>query len=122
MLKVGVEDLGDAVVLHCQGRLVRGEETALLCAAARRHAQNIILDLREVETIDAAGIGALIALQAAGIYLKLINPSRHTREILRVTKLQSFFEICESEPLEAPAMKALHPVTPVHAEAEPVVA
>jgi anti-anti-sigma factor len=53
-----------------------------------------VLDLREVETIDAAGIGALLSLQAAGIYITLASPTDAVREIFRVTKLDSVFEIC----------------------------
>ena len=113
MLKVSVEDSIEAVVLHCQGRLVKGEETALMCAAARRHGKNIVLDLTEVVAIDAAGIGALITLQAAGIYLKLMNPTKPLREILKVTKLESLFEIGES---------ALGPAAAMPTEIEAVVA
>ncbi len=75
---------------------MRGAETALLCAAAQQHGRNIILDLRGVDAIDAAGIGLLISLQAAGIYLRLMNATKRVREILRVTNLDSIFEICEA--------------------------
>lgn len=84
-------------MLRCRGRIVRGEETAILCSAARQDGQNVILDLSEVETIDAAGIGALISLQAAGIYLKIMNPTEQVRETLRITKLESIFEITSSQ-------------------------
>jgi anti-anti-sigma factor len=95
MLKVTVEELSDAVILHCAGRIVRGEESAILCAAVRRQGRDITLDLSKVEGIDAAGVGALIALQAAGVYLKLSNPTKPVREVLRLTKLESVFEIDE---------------------------
>ncbi len=97
MLTVTVQDLGEVVILRCLGRIVRGDETAILCAAVRQHGRNVILDPRGVDVIDAAGIGLLISLQAAGIYLKLMNPTKRVREILRVTKLDSVFEICESQ-------------------------
>ena len=58
------------------------------------------LDLTGVDAIDAAGIGSLVALQAAGIYLKLQNPSAPLRELLRVTQLDSIFEICEAQDAE----------------------
>ncbi len=96
MLNVNVEDLGEVVILHCLGRIVRGTETAILCVSVRQQGRAVILDLREVDAIDAAGIGALISLQAAGIYLKLMDPSEHVREVLRVTELESIFEICEA--------------------------
>jgi anti-anti-sigma factor len=97
MLTVTVQDLGEVVILRCLGRIVLGDETAILCAAVRQHGRNVILDLRGVDAIDAAGIGLLISLQAAGIYLRLMNPTKRVVEMLRVTKLDSIFEICESQ-------------------------
>jgi anti-anti-sigma factor len=96
MLIVSVENSGGAVILHCHGRIVRGEETAMLCAAAGQNSRNIILDLEDVEALDAAGIGAFIALQAAGIYLQLRNPHGQVLEALKVTRLNSLFDISES--------------------------
>jgi len=97
MLTVTIEHLGDVVTLRCAGRIVRGEETAILCAAVQQHERTLILDLAGVDAIDAAGIGLLVSLQAAGIYLKLVNPARQVREVLRLTQLESVFEICESQ-------------------------
>ena len=99
MLNVTVKDLSDAVMLQCSGRLVHGEETALLCAAVQQHGRTVILDLQEVDTIDAAGIGVLVSLQAAGIYLKLLKPTAQVRDLLRITKLESVFEISDAAPV-----------------------
>ena len=99
MLTVTNCTLGDDTILKCSGRIVRGEETALLCAAVQQQQHNIILDLAEVEAIDAAGIGLLVTLQAAGFYLTLSNPSASVREILRVTKLDTVIEISELYPI-----------------------
>jgi anti-anti-sigma factor len=97
MLTVTIGPMGDAVTLHCAGRIVRGQETAILCAAVSQPARHLVLDLAGVDAIDAAGIGLLVSLQAAGIYLKLVNPTRQVREVLKVTKLETVFEICESQ-------------------------
>ena len=112
MLTVTLENVGDGVILYCSGRIVRGEETAILCSAVRHHGKNVILDLSRVDGIDAAGVGALIALRAAGIYLTLRNPSHPVSELLRVTQLDSVLEIdaVESSPaagLDATAAEAL---------------
>ncbi|MGA9790385.1 MAG: STAS domain-containing protein [Terriglobales bacterium] len=96
MLTVTIKHLGDVVTLRCVGKIVHGEETAILCAAVEQHGQSLVLDLVGVDAIDAAGIGLLVSLQAAGIYLKLLNPTKQVREVLRVTQLESVFEICES--------------------------
>src|SRR6266853_3249928 len=97
VLNVRVDSARDVVTVRCQGRLVRGQETALVCAVIRQHVRDIILDLSGVTAIDAAGIGALVSLQAAGTYLRLVRPSMAVRQVLRLTTLDSIFEISESE-------------------------
>ena len=97
MLRVTIEESANAVILRCISRIVRGHETAIMCAAVRNSRREIVLDLSKVDAIDAAGVGALIALQAAGIYLQLMNPTRAVREVLRVTKVDSVFEIRSSQ-------------------------
>jgi anti-anti-sigma factor len=124
VLTVTIDELDDSTVLRCVGRIVRGEETRILCAAVNHAGRNIVLDLSKVDALDAAGIGALIALQAAGVYLQLMNPPSTIREVLRVTKLDSIFEICgtglagsENEKdelrLERPSGMELTPLTAV---------
>jgi anti-anti-sigma factor len=95
VLTVTNQSFGEMTILKCSGRIVRGEETALLCAAVQQQQRDIILDLSEVDAVDAAGIGLLVTLQAAGYYLTLMNPAAHVREILRVTKLDTVIEISE---------------------------
>jgi anti-anti-sigma regulatory factor len=68
-----------------------------LCAVIQQRGQDIILDLSGVTAIDAAGIGALVSLQVAGTYLRLVGPSLAVRQVLRLTSLDSVFEISESE-------------------------
>ncbi len=97
VLNVTVESARGVVTVRCQGRLVRGQETALLCAVIQQRGRDIILDLSGVTAIDAAGIGALVSLQAAGTYLRLVRPSMAVRQVLRLTTLDSIFEISESE-------------------------
>jgi anti-anti-sigma factor len=99
MLTVSVENLGDGVILRCVGRIVRGDENAILCSAAGQFGRSVVLDLAGVDVIDASGIGLLISLQAAGIYLKLMNPSKPVRETLKITHVDSILEICESQPV-----------------------
>jgi len=88
MLTVTLHTVADTLVLHCHGRLVRGKESALLCTAVHHHG---------VSAIDAAGVGALVSLQAAGVYLKLLNLTEPVREVLRLTGLEAVFEIGEGK-------------------------
>jgi len=109
-LNVSVESAGGMATVRCQGRLVRGQETALSCAVIQQHPRDIILDLNGVTAIDAAGIGALVSLLAAGIYLRVV-PSSAVRQVLRLTGLDSVFEMSESEFSEKAAAECLFSVS-----------
>jgi anti-anti-sigma factor len=95
MLRVMVEDSGEEVTLRCKGRIVRGEEGALLCAALRGRGRRVSLDLSGVDAMDAAGIGLLVSLQAAGVYLRILNPTKQVLDLLRLTEVDSVVEIQE---------------------------
>ena len=65
MLSIRAENMGDAVVLRCVGRIVAGDPTcalrdAVMCQVGKRL---VVLDLAEVDTIDAAGLGDFIFLR-----------------------------------------------------------
>jgi len=100
MLNVEGKDLEGAVILYCQGQLANGNETRLLCAAVGSFGRDLTVDLAEVECIDSAGLGALIALQAAGVYLKLQNPGPAVRELLLNRGLDSLFDIGKTDSRE----------------------
>jgi hypothetical protein len=57
------------------------------------------VDLSGVTAIDAAGIGALVSLQATRTRLRLVDPFVTVRQvlILRLTNLDSVFDMSESE-------------------------
>ena len=108
MLNVTIEESEKNVILRCAGQMVRGAETALLCAAIGQPDRNIVVDLSQVDAIDADGVGGLISLQAAGLYLQLLNPGNAIRDVLRLSGLHSIFEIFTS--LDGPSGLALSPV------------
>ena len=103
MLTTDIARKGNTTIVRCVGRIVVGEELsklrdAVLCELNK---QTIVLDLTEVEAIDGSGIGLLVFLQgwtrAGGMELKLMNPTQHVRELLKLTDLDSVFEIFFSE-------------------------
>jgi anti-anti-sigma factor len=108
MLAVSIANSQDTVILKCRGRIVAGDEVARLKSAALCHqeAKRLILDLEAVQTMDGAGMGLLAFLagwtRVVGIQLKLVNPSRHVRELLELTNLDSVLDIGGSE--EMPPM------------------
>jgi anti-anti-sigma factor len=102
---INTEQIGDVAVLQCTGRMVRGPGLSLLKDAVTRLSQLrvVVLDLSELEMVDAGGLGVLVSLQnwacAKGIQLKLVNPSKLVRQMLEVTRLTSVLHISSVEDL-----------------------
>jgi len=93
------------VILDLTGRITVGEAAGRLRESLRELAAagkvNVILNLAEVDYIDSTGLGALVmgytSLAKAGGKLKLTNLSRRNIELLVFTKLETVFEIFDSE-------------------------
>jgi anti-anti-sigma regulatory factor len=97
VLNVKVERTNELVTLVCEGELAAGDENSLLCAALGFYGRDIALDLGGVTSIDSSGIGALIALQAAGIYIRLKDVSEEVSKALRARDAESLFEAREAD-------------------------
>ncbi|HEV2713634.1 MAG TPA: STAS domain-containing protein, partial [Terriglobales bacterium] len=61
MLTVDVERGGDVAVVRCVGRIVRGAEVSVLRNAviSAKDTRTVVLDLSELDFIDAGGLSAL---------------------------------------------------------------
>jgi anti-anti-sigma factor len=102
MLKVQARNLGNIAFLFVQGQIVNGE-TDVLRRAVRLQSDvqpdvcTVILDLAQVSTVDAGGLGAMLELreqvQAKGIGFKLMNVSKLVGKVLEITRLNSVFEV-----------------------------
>jgi len=107
MLKVHAKNLGTVAILCLQGRIVNGETTALRKAVdSQSDVSAVVLDLAQVNTIDAGGLGVMLELrqqtQAKGIHFKLMNVTKLVSRVLEITCLNSVFEITsEAEVLSA---------------------
>jgi anti-sigma B factor antagonist len=91
------------VILEPDGRLT--EETVhefkrTVSKWVRRGWRDLILDLGSVTYLDSAGIGALASLytssQRRGGRAVFVNVAGKNRELLRVTKLLTVFEVYDS--------------------------
>jgi len=98
-LRFQVECLQDVAVVNCSGRMVRG---AALDQLRRRIEQLqrvrvLVLDVSEVDHLDAGGLGTLLLLRRWAIQnaakMKLVNPPAFFRRLLEATHLNSVFEI-----------------------------
>ena len=103
VLRVNFERSDDVAVLLCKGRLVRGHDLDLLreCLTQLDHVRVIVLDLAEVEMIDAGALGVLVFLHhwtmSNGIQLKIVNPSTLVHEMFVRTRLNCVLDISSLE-------------------------
>jgi len=99
-LRIQTQVSRDVFVFHCQGRLVFGDEGAVLqerVGIMLSGSPNIVVNLREVEYIDSGGIGVLVRLLVStrnrGGDLKLVAPNQRVTDVLRRTNLHTVFNL-----------------------------
>jgi anti-sigma B factor antagonist len=100
MLNATSQKLGDSTVLRCQGRIVIGDAYATLRNAvlSQTHTRTLILDLAQVDRIDAGGLGVLLDLRewacSHAIRFQLMNVMNQVEHVLELTKLDRVLEFC----------------------------
>lgn len=113
-LKLSLEtrNLGDAIIVHCQGRIVYRDEAAALSRLVGdviSQGRRLVIDLSGVSSIDSAGIGGLALLytwsQREKVDFKVAGPNTFVRNVLGLTNLDSVLEIHSSVDN---AMEAFH--------------
>jgi len=98
-----IECLQDVAIVGCSGRLVRGAALdEFRCRLERmEHLRVLVLDLSNVEQLDAGGLGGLLRLRRWAlqqqVQLELVDPSPFVRRVLNATHLNSVFEISSLE-------------------------
>lgn len=98
-LRCQIEQLNDIAVVRCSGRLVRGNalDDFRLRLEGLENIRILVLDLCEVDQLDARGIGVLLELRRwarqHSAQVKVVNPSAFVRRVLEATHLRSIFEI-----------------------------
>jgi anti-anti-sigma factor len=103
MLNIDVEKTGDVAVVRCVGRIVRGAEVRTLrnAVVSEKDIRIVVIDLSDVDTLDAGGLTALLSLQqwaqSRKVQLKLVNPSHFVSQMLTRTGLNRVFDIAKFE-------------------------
>jgi len=112
-LQITLNDLGGIKVLALKGRLRLGEESVEFRNKIKEALSDadwlqqkwgwraqLIIDLGEVDYVDSAGLGALIAARASALHqgaeLKLANLTKSLRDQLTITKLVTVFDVFDS--------------------------
>ena len=98
MLKVNTKKLGAVKVLSLEGQIINGDtETLRSVVQAVSATSDIILELSNVTTVDAHGLGVLLQLReqtlARGLRFELMNVSNSFNRILEITRLNTVFDI-----------------------------
>ena len=103
-LKFQVECLQDIAVVNCSGRMVRGaaldefrRRTEQLLTEQLERVRVLVLDVSEVDQLDAGGLGTLLLVRRCAMQksakMKLVNPPVFFRRMLEATHLTPLFEI-----------------------------
>ena len=99
-LRVQTQISGDVFILRCAGRIVYGDE----CAVLRERVVDmlpgtpkIVVNLEGVDYIDSGGLGMLVGLLLSarnrGGELKLASPRQRVKDVLRNTNLDRIFRV-----------------------------
>jgi anti-anti-sigma factor len=113
MLSFTIHNLGDVAVFACTGRITVEGGSALRDAVLRQpYLEQVVLDLKGIRDIDAAGLGVLATLrswsQASGTELKLMKLMPRVERALEITALKPAFLICSARDMLDLWCRALH--------------
>ena len=95
-LNLKIRRLGDVLIVHCVGRIVYRDETAVFSRVVRQalqHTREVVLDLKSVHGVDSAGLGELVLLHlwatSQDKALRLVGSSQRLQELFELTNLSS---------------------------------
>ena len=99
-LTVQTQISGDVFILRCNGRIVFGDESAILRERVGNMlpgTSKIVVNLQGVDYIDSGGLGMLVGLLVSarnrGGELKLVSPRKRVKDVLRNTNLDRIFRV-----------------------------
>lgn len=102
-LSIQTEISGDVFILRCNGRIVYGDE----CAVLRERVVNmlsgspkIVVNIAGVDHIDSEALGMLVGLLVSARNrageLTLASPATRVKDLLRRTSLDTIFRVYEN--------------------------
>ncbi len=104
-IKASTRQVESITIVDLGGRITLGEGSNALRDTIRQLVdkgnKKILLNLGEVTYIDSSGIGGLVSAfnmtRSQGGELKLVNVTRKVHDLLRMTKLDTLFDIKDDE-------------------------
>jgi len=99
-LSIQTQISGDVFILHCNGRIVYGDECAVLrerVVSMLSGSPKIVVSLASVDHIDSEGLGMLVGLLVSARHrsgeLTLASPGTRVKDLLRRTNLDGVFRV-----------------------------
>jgi anti-sigma B factor antagonist len=104
-MTTNTRQVGGVTIVDISGRIELGEESAALRDLVRdllsKGHKQILLNLGDVQYIDSAGLGSLVAVSTSvrkqGGELKLLNLTNKVGDVMQITKLYTVFDIMNDE-------------------------
>ncbi len=104
-VKLTTRQVGDVTVVDAVGRITLGEGASTFRDTVRELAagghKKMLLNLGEVSYIDSSGIGEMVSgfttVANQGGQLKLLNLTKRVKDLLKITKLYTVFEVFDDE-------------------------
>ena len=95
---------GSVYVVRCAGRVIAGQESALLEEALKRGLREfnrVVLNVSDVNYVDSSGMGLMVRFlwhaRTRGGDLRLTGPTPFVTKLLEITKLSAVFRIYADE-------------------------
>jgi anti-sigma B factor antagonist len=99
-LSLQTRNLGDVMIVHCQGRIVYRDEARSLSQVVEEvlpHTEKLVIDLSGVNGMDSAGLGELALLymraQENNVNLKWAGANPTVRTLLELTHLDQVLDV-----------------------------
>jgi anti-sigma B factor antagonist len=104
-MNISQRQVGDVTILDVSGKITIGvgdvQVRDAVHMALGQGARNLVLNLKNVTTIDSAGVGELVSAYTTvtnrGGKLKLVNLPSKVNDILQITQLITVFEVYDTE-------------------------
>lgn len=104
-ITLATRQIKDVTVLDSAGRITIGEEVGIVRDTVTKLLANgqkkFLLNLAEINYIDSAGLGGLIAVSTnvaeKGGKLKLVNLTKRVHDLLQITHTYKIFEVYDDE-------------------------
>jgi anti-sigma B factor antagonist len=95
--EVTIVDIAGSVTLGQGSNSLRDKLSELIARSRKK----LLLNMTEVSYIDSSGIRELLsaynALSKIGGQIKLLNPTQRVKDLLKITRLHTVFEVFDDE-------------------------